>query len=565
MKWKAVKFDANTLQGVQGVKFMYLTRNMSPSRYEAHRVPNHPDMWLLSRGVRFDERKGRNVTDAELLKLFKRVGGFPDVSEHTVGNAFVTQDPYWKPRKKRPTRDLRKPLSEIAVKQLKSRGIDPNSELVRSLVDKFLSQGKLAHTKTAGQVPLIEAWGPMLREASGVDGFMSDYRSMTFDNFLDPRSRVWSYAKDGERLPLIMTEIETTPAHEAPIWFKSIISPQRQGTGQASAILRKVTDLADKHGVSIWLNPKPFGRVENALSASKLKGWYKRHGWEPTYGDVWIRQPAGMKTAGQGGQNRRSHLMSRRAAKGHRALRYLNPEDFKSLNIDAAFEMPGGFEGWYRSLMKMSPKELENKSRWTDSSLEKFADRVQQGQYIGSQRHPNPLNENYITKLKITGILRDPRWNPFKKLAIGKDLLIIAEWSREKGLVMDPKLERWGPAMQKAEKAEKARIQAEKEQRERDSLRDEKIRREKAEKEQREREMEPQTWSVAQTGYDLDEDGGDSQGYVAEVAVFDSKSEAVAYARDIGKATVVKGTQMWNEPVGQVEEHGREAWTRYYR
>ena len=148
---------------------------------------------------------------------------------------------------------------------------------------------------------LTDAWGSMIREASGANGFMSDYRSMTFDNFLDPRSRVWSYAtSDGERLPLIMTEIEPTPNHDAPIWLKSIVSPERQGTGQASAILRKITDLADKHGVAIWLTPKPFGNIENALSASKLKGWYKRYGWEPAGGDVWIRQPVGMPRTARG-------------------------------------------------------------------------------------------------------------------------------------------------------------------------------------------------------------------------------------------------------------------------
>jgi len=148
---------------------------------------------------------------------------------------------------------------------------------------------------------LTEAWGPTLREASGANGFMSDYRSMTFDNFLDPRSRVWSYATStGERLPLIMTEIEPTPHGHAPIWFKSIASPERQGTGQASAILRKVSDLADKHGVALWGTPKPFGNIENALSASKLKGWYKRYGWEPAGGDVWIRRPAGVSRTARG-------------------------------------------------------------------------------------------------------------------------------------------------------------------------------------------------------------------------------------------------------------------------
>ena len=129
MKWKAVKLDANTLKSAKGVRFMYFTRYMSLSGYEAHRAPNHPDMWLLSRGDRFDERKGRNVTDVQLLKLFNRVGGFPSISEHKDGHALVTRDPYWKPQKKRPKR--------APQKQIK---VDRNHEVVRSLVDRFLKK-----------------------------------------------------------------------------------------------------------------------------------------------------------------------------------------------------------------------------------------------------------------------------------------------------------------------------------------------------------------------------------------------------------------------------------------
>ena len=76
-----------------------------------------------------------------------------------------------------------------------------------------------------------------------------------------------------------------------------------------------------------------------------------------------------------------------------------------------------------------------------------------------------------------------------------------------------------------------------------------------------------QVWSVARDGYMLEEAGeGDednSQGYIAEVETFNSKEKALAYARDIAPCYLVKGTQMWNEPVGQTEEddrpHGR-AW-----
>ena len=76
-----------------------------------------------------------------------------------------------------------------------------------------------------------------------------------------------------------------------------------------------------------------------------------------------------------------------------------------------------------------------------------------------------------------------------------------------------------------------------------------------------------EVWSVARDGYMLadvgEADEDHSQGYIAEVETFNSKAKAMAHARDIAPAYVVKGTQMWNEPVGQVEEddrpHGR-AW-----
>jgi len=58
-------------------------------------------------------------------------------------------------------------------------------------------------------------------------------------------------------------------------------------------------------------------------------------------------------------------------------------------------------------------------------------------------------------------------------------------------------------------------------------------------------------WSVAVTGR--------GHGYVTEVEANLTRSEAEEKARNWGGAYVVKGTQMWNEPIGQVEEHNRDA------
>jgi hypothetical protein len=64
-------------------------------------------------------------------------------------------------------------------------------------------------------------------------------------------------------------------------------------------------------------------------------------------------------------------------------------------------------------------------------------------------------------------------------------------------------------------------------------------------------------WSVVTLGKD--------HGYATEVDVFKSKADAERAARDLGECYVVKGTQMWNEPLGQVEEHDRMAPSKYFK
>lgn len=71
-------------------------------------------------------------------------------------------------------------------------------------------------------------------------------------------------------------------------------------------------------------------------------------------------------------------------------------------------------------------------------------------------------------------------------------------------------------------------------------------------------ETEPsETWSVVTVGKD--------HGYATEVDTFSSKAKAEAEARQRGNCYLVKGTQMWNEPLGQVEEHGRPAPYKFFR
>jgi hypothetical protein len=52
----------------------------------------------------------------------------------------------------------------------------------------------------------------------------------------------------------------------------------RQGHG--SAVLKKVCELADIHGVILKLTVNPLGVAPYPLSSSQLRDWYARHGFE---------------------------------------------------------------------------------------------------------------------------------------------------------------------------------------------------------------------------------------------------------------------------------------------
>jgi len=67
-------------------------------------------------------------------------------------------------------------------------------------------------------------------------------------------------------------------------------------------------------------------------------------------------------------------------------------------------------------------------------------------------------------------------------------------------------------------------------------------------------EYEDEIWSVVQL----------EDGYATDVDTFSSEKEAIARAKDIGGANVVKGTQIWNKSLGVVEESDRRARGKFY-
>lgn len=100
--------------------------------------------------------------------------------------------------------------------------------------------------------------------------FMADYRAMTSET---PRwnERIWDDRQ-------VCTDVERDD-HEGTIYLGAIYSDARRG-GNASAVLRALCELADRHGITLQLTPVRLSR--RGLTKRALVAWYSRHGFAPT-------------------------------------------------------------------------------------------------------------------------------------------------------------------------------------------------------------------------------------------------------------------------------------------
>lgn len=74
------------------------------------------------------------------------------------------------------------------------------------------------------------------------------------------------------------------------LWISSLYSIDR-GKGNASAIMKKIVDIADKYKVTLALDPVPFGTDTGRLTKSQLINFYKKFGFdfepgEEDFGDM---------------------------------------------------------------------------------------------------------------------------------------------------------------------------------------------------------------------------------------------------------------------------------------
>jgi hypothetical protein len=74
------------------------------------------------------------------------------------------------------------------------------------------------------------------------------------------------------------------------LWFSSIMSLDK-GQGNAGRTMQKIVDIADKHNVTIALDPLPFGNNPDKLNYNQLVQFYKKFGFkfeegEEGFGDM---------------------------------------------------------------------------------------------------------------------------------------------------------------------------------------------------------------------------------------------------------------------------------------
>lgn len=105
---------------------------------------------------------------------------------------------------------------------------------------------------------------------------IDELRESTFENPFDDSERVTERAG-----------YQVSPAGDDRVHLHSIRSFER-GQGHGSEALRHLTDLADKHGVTLEGVAEPFG--QGGLKKKALGEWYKRHGFTVRNGEM-TRKP----------------------------------------------------------------------------------------------------------------------------------------------------------------------------------------------------------------------------------------------------------------------------------
>ena len=116
----------------------------------------------------------------------------------------------------------------------------------------------------------LVSFGATRKPSPEVEAFLRDLYEASYPNAFsnDPSSRILASAH---------VRVEVTPMYGG-IRIDELEAGSR-GQGEGTKALRFLTGLADKHGVSLFLQAHPFGDEHMSLEA--LERFYRRHGFRP--------------------------------------------------------------------------------------------------------------------------------------------------------------------------------------------------------------------------------------------------------------------------------------------
>ena len=124
---------------------------------------------------------------------------------------------------------------------------------------------------------------------------MTEFRKQGFSNPFLPSEVIVMNEAAGD---------ESGAAIEAIPWGDNVhiksIRALKRGEGNATNALNKIIDLADKHNVTLELDPKPYETTTKGkpLTLKQLEAWYGRHGFEYEDGQM-VRAPKAKEPAKQ--------------------------------------------------------------------------------------------------------------------------------------------------------------------------------------------------------------------------------------------------------------------------
>jgi len=129
----------------------------------------------------------------------------------------------------------------------------------------------------------LPAGSPKGGQFAPKDAMLTEFYNSTKANPFGGNEQVFMHENGGGFGAVSMSP---DAGEDALLWLESIRA-FGYGKGYGNYMLKKVTDMADKHGVTLKLVAIPYG--DKPMTAAKLKAWYRKHGFVGT--KYMVRKP----------------------------------------------------------------------------------------------------------------------------------------------------------------------------------------------------------------------------------------------------------------------------------